>query len=197
MAYIERAYLTEQFEIRLQDDNIMYPVMKVLDALEIIDTAPSADVAEVKHGEWVKTRYIEVKRCSCCEKPSNISKGIPNYCSNCGAKIDTLDLINRQKAEIERLQKAIQVQEIMLGNQDYAIKEAKAKAVKEFAERLCEDRVSNDPVVIATKCLLKEFTEGKTDNSKGCPQCRYFVGCECFKGSVCDMYEETEGNTDD
>ena len=39
----------------------------------------------------------------------------------------TIDLINRQKAEIERLQKAIQVQEIMLGNQDYTINKAKAE----------------------------------------------------------------------
>ena len=34
---------------------------------------------------------------------------------------------------------------------------AKSEARKEFAERLCEDRVSNDPVVIAVKCLLKEM----------------------------------------
>lgn len=47
MAYIERAYLTEQFEDLFHNDNVMNPVMKVLDALEIIDTAPSADVVEV------------------------------------------------------------------------------------------------------------------------------------------------------
>ena len=28
---------------------------------------------------------------------------------------------------------------------------------KELAERLCEDRLSNDPVVIAVKCELKEM----------------------------------------
>lgn len=33
----------------------------------------------------------------------------------------------------------------------------RAEAVKEFAERLCEDRVSNDPVVIAVKVELKEM----------------------------------------
>ena len=31
----------------------------------------------------------------------------------------------------------------------------RAEAVKEFAERLCEGRVSNDPVVIAVKAELK------------------------------------------
>ena len=47
-----------------------------------------------------------------------------------------LDLINRQRAENERLRKAIQVQEIMLGNQDKAIKKAKAEAITEFKKRL-------------------------------------------------------------
>ena len=37
---------------------------------------------------------------------------------------------------------------------------AKAEAIKEFAERLCDGRVSNDPVVIAADALLKEMTEG-------------------------------------
>lgn len=31
------------------------------------------------------------------------------------------------------------------------------RAIKEFAERLCADRVSNDPVVIAVKAELKEM----------------------------------------
>ena len=25
-----------------------------------------------------------------------------------------------------------------------------------------------------------------------CPDCRYFVGCECFDGKTCDMYEEVQ-----
>ena len=45
---------------------------------------------------------------------------------------------NLKNAEIERLKKAIKVQEIMLDNQDYAIKKAKAEAIKEFAERVKE-----------------------------------------------------------
>lgn len=32
--------------------------------------------------------------------------------------------------------------------------------IREFVERLCEGRVSNDPVVIAARVLLKEMTEG-------------------------------------
>lgn len=37
----------------------------------------------------------------------------------------------------------------------------KSQAIKEFAERVCEGRISNDPVVIAVRCAVKEMTEGK------------------------------------
>lgn len=93
-----------------------------------------------------------------------------------------LDLINRQKSEIEELN--IQLRELwnmaslykaeseiwegynenlltantVLSNE---ILEAKAKAeveaYEEFAERLCEGKVSNDKTVIEAKVLLKEM----------------------------------------
>lgn len=86
----------------------------------------------------------------------------------------TIDLINRQQAEIERLEKTeIEIDDfcrrlcrmrMLNGNaiasykdlQNY-IQEEKSEAVKEFAESLCKDRVSNDPVVIAVKIELKEW----------------------------------------
>ena len=49
---------------------------------------PAADVAEVRHGKWIKTSYPEVHRCNVCDKPSNTSKGLHKYCPNCGAKMD-------------------------------------------------------------------------------------------------------------
>lgn len=45
---------------------------------------------------------------------------------------DIVNLIKRQKAENERLQKAIKVQEIMLGNQDSMIKKARAEVAREI-----------------------------------------------------------------
>lgn len=95
-----------------------------------------------------------------------------------------LDLINRQKAQIdglingqETLQKYIAEQkaEIEELKEDNFIKSQKranifeitnayergrAEAITEFEERLCEDRVSNDPVVIAVKTELKMMKEG-------------------------------------
>ena len=99
---------------------------------------------------------------------------------------DALDLINRQRAEIElykdyndKLMEKLGKCKIAVGiteeerNQllnhyfidtefgnGTPLQRARAEAVKEFAERLCEGRVSNDPVVIAVKYELKEM-EGK------------------------------------
>ena len=77
MPYIEREYLTEQFEDLLHNDNIMNPVIKVLDALEIIDTAPSANVVEVvrcKDCEFVQPTQIklngkDLKTCELYKRP--------------------------------------------------------------------------------------------------------------------------------
>ena len=71
---------------------------------------------------------------------------------------DALKLINRQKAEIERLTNKC---EDCGGCTAWVCdcSNIEAAAYEKFAELLCEGRVSNDPVVIAAKCLLKEMTE--------------------------------------
>lgn len=93
-----------------------------------------------------------------------------------------LDLITRQKSEIEKLN--IQLRELwnmaslykaegerwkdynenlltantVLSNEILEAKaKAKAEAYKEFAERLCDGKVSNDKTVIEAKVLLKEM----------------------------------------
>ena len=68
----------------------------------------------------------------------------------------TLDLINRQKAEIESLKH--RKTELQIRNQE--LQHEKSEAIKEFAEGLCDGRVSNDPVVIAVKTEL-QMTEGQ------------------------------------
>lgn len=90
------------------------------------------------------------------------------------------EVIKNQEAEIEMMKKS---QTPRLFGQDYRfcnllgetlvfskklkhyndmIKELKTEAIKEFAERVCKDRVSNDPVVIAVKTELK-MTEEQND----------------------------------
>lgn len=79
---------------------------------------------------------------------------------------DVLNLINRQKEEIEKLKSK---NKILSRNADNAFQEGlnerrelfepeiKSEAYKEFAERLCVDKVSNDKTVIEAKVLLKEM----------------------------------------
>lgn len=61
-----------------------------------IDNLPTADVEEVKHGEWIKKPFVSdllrktvksefIYTCSVCGYDS-ISES--NYCRNCGAKMD-------------------------------------------------------------------------------------------------------------
>lgn len=64
---------------------------------------------------------------------------------------------NADKAEIERLKNHIQ-EGIDLAKQiPEMLALAKAEAYKEFVDKLCEGRVSNDNTVILAKCLLKEL----------------------------------------
>ena len=77
-----------------------------------------------------------------------------------------LDLINRQRAEIENLRAIIDAELDTihdLGDDYERAIEAEGmhikKAIKEFAERLCEGRVSNDPVVITVRAELRMGVE--------------------------------------
>ena len=113
-----------------------------------------------------------IKALECCFIESGCNE-CPCYIENPDAKecletvgILAIDLIKRQQAEIERLENRINEKNEEIDRISYALAdevklkaEIKAEAIKEFAERLCADRVSNDPVVIAAKCLVKEMME--------------------------------------
>lgn len=128
--------------------------------------------------------------------------------------------IEEQQAEIERLQESI---ELMKGAKcvysydgetlEYCTaspcpvyktaEQIKSEAIKEFAERLCEGRVLNDPVVIAVKAELKEML-GDTENRikpeyhDGDPDCPICPNCrtplnemeDCDCGAKIDWSEE-------
>ena len=75
------------------------------------------------------------------------------------------DEISEKKAEIERLQKAIKVQDIMIEQQDYKLKQAKAEARKEFWERLKQKKCAKGSRVICIERgdeFLKEM-EGENN----------------------------------
>ena len=49
----------------------------------------TADVVEVRHGEWTKPSTFSDTCCSRCKRPTKMLFGIlPLYCPMCGAKMD-------------------------------------------------------------------------------------------------------------
>ncbi len=61
-------------------------------AREISDL-PAADVAEVVHGRWIKDDFLSddvnnAEKCSQCGELIGWFGNLPNYCPNCGAKMD-------------------------------------------------------------------------------------------------------------
>lgn len=86
-----------------------------------------------------------IKALNCCQNsercddcPYSHLRGQNTLCIDT-SQADYLDLINRQKAEIEELQKRIV---FWREDMDYRPNEIRAEAIKEFAERL-KERASN------------------------------------------------------
>lgn len=53
----------------------------------VINSAPTADVVEVRHGEWTKSSpYNRFMNCSICGFGQDHTTF--NYCPHCGAKMD-------------------------------------------------------------------------------------------------------------
>lgn len=89
-----------------------YTDKDIISSLEVIATTCNCNECKIRSGRW--------GTCNCSETTANAA----------------LDLINRQKAEIERLRGSTIVNNIM---ESQRIKrEAKAEAIKEFAEKLKE-----------------------------------------------------------
>lgn len=58
-------------------------------AMDVIRLAPTEDVAEVKHGKWVKPTPVSQEYCNQCGLTPKMIFGIlPNYCPHCGAIMD-------------------------------------------------------------------------------------------------------------
>ena len=54
-------------------------------AADEIEKLPTVDAVEVVHGKWVWDNRFHDYTCSICH---NWDLKTPNYCSNCGAKMD-------------------------------------------------------------------------------------------------------------
>ena len=115
-----------------------------------------------------------IKAVECCSDPCVICDECPLYCvgANCSSfelHRYALDLINRQKSEIKRLQKEVNLVSIQFQDLQERTDEIKLEAYKEFAERLKRSTVTavigNEIYAVATSKgvdnLLKEMVGDK------------------------------------
>lgn len=94
--YIDQDALLNKMQTRHDDLSRDYGdydnyVMGFHDAIELLENAPTADVQEMKRGNWkyyTKTNVI----CSCCNFIRSIETQIAwEFCPKCGAKMDLED----------------------------------------------------------------------------------------------------------
>ena len=57
-------------------------------AIDIIDSAPAADVAPVVHGRWIDNGIPESTLCGCSACGFTCGAYTFSYCPNCGARMD-------------------------------------------------------------------------------------------------------------
>ena len=79
----------EDIEQKIQDGlNNLVLGHDAIEVLGMIYEMPDADVAQVRHGRWLPfhcTAAGDIQYCSACEIGCTWK---PNYCPNCGAKMD-------------------------------------------------------------------------------------------------------------
>lgn len=59
--------------------------------LRVIDEQPTADVQEVRHGKWIKSKHIKFGnefKCPFCDYSYFTDDMEYNFCPHCGAKMD-------------------------------------------------------------------------------------------------------------
>ena len=58
-------------------------------AMEIVASAPAADVAPVRHGQWIYDKKAQRPYCNVCKGYFYGATNSPmSYCPNCGTKMD-------------------------------------------------------------------------------------------------------------
>ena len=90
--YIEREALYEKAYWHGEHPDVGNPFPDGVDAIDIkdVDAIPTADVAPVRHGQWIIDSAggkIACSDCGCIYLGYN-GRLTPNYCPNCGAKMD-------------------------------------------------------------------------------------------------------------
>ena len=89
--YIEREALYEKAYWHGEHPDVDNPFPDGVDAIDIedVDAIPAADVAPVRHGQWIYDKKAQRPYCSICKVYFYGATNSPmSYCPNCGTKMD-------------------------------------------------------------------------------------------------------------
>ena len=89
--YIDREALYEKAYWHGEHPDVDNPFPDGVDAIDIedVDAIPAADVAPVRHGQWIYDKKVQRPYCSVCKGYFYGATNSPmSYCPNCGAKMD-------------------------------------------------------------------------------------------------------------
>lgn len=99
--YIEKAVAVKKFENYRRDceeENDERAAQIFEDCVSELMAIPAAEVAEVRHGKWNINEFFSddvqtAGECSICGEGISWFRNLPNYCPNCGARMDKEDEI--------------------------------------------------------------------------------------------------------
>ena len=89
--YIDREALYEKAYWHGEHPDVDNPFPDGVDAIDIedVDAIPAADVAPVRHGQWIYDKKAQRPYCSVCKGYFYGATNSPmSYCPNCGTKMD-------------------------------------------------------------------------------------------------------------
>lgn len=91
--YIERAAAIKSvLRMRRPENSVAQNRMLSIIQMDMLKL-PAADVAPVVYGRWIKDDFLSddvnnAEKCSQCGELIGWFGNLPNYCPNCGAKMD-------------------------------------------------------------------------------------------------------------
>ena len=85
--------MTEYIERKALRDTLYDADAITMSGVKILNQFPSADVAPVRHGQWVSVPHKLARVCSVCNRDepykfADIDADVYDYCPSCGAKMD-------------------------------------------------------------------------------------------------------------
>ena len=89
--YIERDAFLDDISAAVKHRGMGEIIGKTL--MRYVKRQPADDVAPVVHGRWIKDDFLSddvnnAEKCSQCGELIGWFGNLPNYCPNCGAKMD-------------------------------------------------------------------------------------------------------------